>query len=97
MSQKTPREIEELRQRIMRYPEKTLSQGEFDKLPRNVDREFLNFSPIGSWFVFDPIPEIPNIQIVGQIVTGDDLFAEQWGAGLSVPIRGINRYRIIIQ
>jgi hypothetical protein len=97
MPQKTHQEIEGLRRKILRYPEKTLTQSEFDKLPRNVDREFLNFSPIGSWFVYKPIPEIPDIQIVGQIVKGDDLFAEQWGAGLSVPKRGINRYRIIIQ
>jgi hypothetical protein len=35
-----------------------------------------------------------DLHVVGQVVKGDDLFCDQWGAGLVVPDRGVNRYLV---
>lgn len=87
-----------MRRKIMRYPEQNLTQEEFDNLPQNVDGDFLNFNQIGSWFVCKPNPEIPEVIVIGQIVKGEDIFVDQYGGGiLSIPRRGINRYRAIIK
>lgn len=74
------------------YPIKEMTYEEFNQLPRDVGTEFLQTCPIGTWFVCRPEVNM----VVGQIVKGDDLFCSQWGAGLSVPERGINRYSVTI-
>jgi hypothetical protein len=80
---------------IQRYHLLQMSRAEFDRLAQGKDLD-LNTCPMGTLFVCKPFELLPNIIIVGQIVRGLDMFADQWGAGLSVPERGINRFRVEI-
>jgi len=83
--------------KIMGYPIKKFTQEEFSGLPggekNRLPPDFLKICPIGTWFVCRQ-NNFTDIVVVGQVVKGNDLFCDQWGAGLSVPERGINRYRL---
>ena len=72
-----------------------MSRAEFDHLAQGKDLD-LNTCPLGTTFVCKPFELLPGIVVVGQVVRGVDMFADQWGAGLSVPERGINRFRVEI-
>jgi len=80
--------------RISRYPIKEMTEQEFANFPRgdSVTREFLEKCPLNTWFICRKNEFVPDVVILGQVVKGDDLFCDQWGAGLAVPERGINRY-----
>jgi hypothetical protein len=82
-------------ERVSRYPLKQMSRTEIDKLPKGKDLD-LKGCPIGTWFACSSSPLIPDVTVIGQTVAGLDMIAEQWGAGLSIPERGINRYRVQI-
>lgn len=59
---------------------------EFDKIPPAPPGTEHRFTPLGSRFRNDR---------EGSIIvtcTGNDMFADQWGAGLSVPDRGLRYY-----
>jgi len=73
------------------YPIIQLTQSEYAQIPRAEDlpRGFLNTCPIGTLFRCRG-----SNKIIGQLVKGDDALGEQYGAGLSVPERFVNRYRI---
>lgn len=88
----------EIRERIKRYPIKKLVQEEFNKIPNagSLPDGFWKDCSIGFWFVCLPSILVPNTIVIGQVVSGGDLIAEQWGAGLSIPNRGFNRYRVKI-
>ena len=88
----TEEEEMELKKQIATYPVKQMTQSEFDSLPQAVDLDFRKACPIGTWF---PCRSRTKLRVVGQIVLGDDLCADQWG-GLTVPERGVNRYRLEI-
>lgn len=81
----------EMRQRILRLPSKSFSPSELSALPKGSDVDFVT-CPIGVMFICVPMPLLPDIIVIGQVVKGNDMFADQWGAGLSIPERGINRY-----
>lgn len=85
----------EFRVKFSRYPVREFSRPDFDQLPKNVGTEFLKTCPLGTWFLCKPVEGV-EIIVVGQVVKGDDLLCDQWGAGLSVPERGINRYQVKI-
>lgn len=89
---------EERRARVMRYPVRYFTQAAFDSLPKAAEQPlgFLQTVEIGTYFVCRPSSELPDAVIVGQVVKSEDVLAEQWGAGLAVPDRGINRYRVVI-
>jgi hypothetical protein len=78
---------------IRRYPIKVMCKEEVAELPRNVSTDFLKTCPLGTWFISADSNLIPGVTVVCQVVKGDDMFAENW-AGLCVPERGINRYRL---
>jgi hypothetical protein len=85
------------RKRILSYPIKRMTQEEVDRLPRDVEVDFFRTCPIGSLFLCSSkTPELEDLVVVGQVVKGDDMFADQWGGGLCVPDRGVNRYRLEI-
>lgn len=82
--------------RIMLLPVKRMTQIEVETLPganEPLPDGFLETCPIGTWFMCRQQHELPLV--VGQIVIGDDLLCDQWGAGLCLPERGVNRYRLI--
>lgn len=85
--------ISDLRRKIAHYPRKIMTFEEFENLPRNVSSEFLRTCPLGTMFVCDNSDTL-DLHVVGQVVKGDDLFCDQWGAGLVVPDRGVNRYLV---
>ena len=90
---------EEQAARIRNFPEKHLTQEEFDQLPngRKFESNFLETCPIGTWFKCHPSDICPDIIVIGQVVKGGNMLCDQWGAGLCIPERGINRYRAIIK
>lgn len=94
INEKSPEELAKMTRRIKRYPVKKLTRKEFNKLPKNVDTEFLKTCPIGTWFVCKPMSEIPDLVVIGRVVKGEDMFVEQFGAGLfcGPREREINRY-----
>lgn len=79
--------------RVRSYPVRHLSQAELARLPKGAGLN-LYTCPLGTCFVCAPHPHLPReIVVVGEVVAGDQLLCDQWGAGLSLPDRGINRYR----
>ena len=99
---KTWGEISEERRRIEKYPIIEFTQDEFNKIPKSdsFTIEWLRKeSFIGFRFICKPSEASllkPEIIAMGEVVKGDDLVCEQWGAGLSVPAKGINRYQVRI-
>ena len=93
MAERAKERIEEL---FGKYPRKEITESELKALPRPDSKEFLYTCPFGTWFVCRPHPEFPQVVIIGQVVAGKDLDVYQWGSGLSIPERGINRYRAVI-
>ncbi len=89
------KKVRERRQReqILRFPEKIMSADELGRLQKGSDVD-LNTCPLDTWFICKLSDLVPDLVVVGQVVEGDKMIAEQWGAGLSVPPRGINRYRL---
>lgn len=76
-----------------RFPTMRFSQEAYNELPRGVDFPPGYLETVDIGFLFKTTGDE---MIIGQVVKGEDLIAEQWGAGLSVPKRGINRYRAVI-
>ena len=84
--------------KYLSYPVKEMTREQFNNLPKgeNMGTWYPATCLLGSWFVFNEIPFLPSDKIVvGQVVSGINLLADQW-AGLSIPERGINRYRLVI-
>ncbi len=80
---------------IMHFPIKELTVDEFNAIPKGKDVD-LKTCKLGTWFVCTKFEPLPDVIVVGQVVTGYDLIADQWGAGTSIPERGISRYRVEI-
>ncbi len=76
---------------IRKFPEKQMTAADFALLKRGRDID-LHTCPIGTWFVCKPSEHLPDITVVGQVVEPEKMFENQWGAGMSLPLRGINRY-----
>lgn len=73
-----------------------MSKEDFETLPKAeaATRDFLAACPLDTWFISSQSELVPGIIVVGQVVKGDDLIGSQYGAGLCVPERGINRYQL---
>ncbi|MDD5165628.1 MAG: hypothetical protein PHG25_03820 [Candidatus Pacebacteria bacterium] len=85
--------LEDQARRIRKFPIREMSATEFDQLVREKPVD-LKTCPLGTWFVCTPFELTPDVTVVGQVVTGLEMIANQWGAGMSVPERGVNRYRV---
>jgi len=85
----------DLKARVQKYPVVEITKQELENIPKAQDLEegFLKEANIGFQFICRNSLGIDEI-ILGHVVKGDDLFCDQWGAGLSVPAKGINRYRV---
>lgn len=80
------------KQSILRFSEKEMTKEYLAALPKGETLD-LYTCPIGTWFVCKPFPLLPDVIVVGQVVKGGDALCSQYGAGLSVPDRFVNRYR----
>ncbi len=87
------RKTREVRAGIDRFPLRTLTREEFGTLPKGSELD-LKTCPLGTWFVCAPFPPALEVIVLGHVVSPGDMICEQWGAGLSLPERGINRYRL---
>ena len=83
---------------IRAFPVRSLTREEFAKIitADQLPEGYLKTCPIGTWFVCRPNNDVSEVTVVGQVVEGNDLICDQWGSGLGVPARGINRYRVEI-
>jgi len=72
------------------YPIMQMTRAQYDGIPcaENMPIDFLETCAIGTKFRCRGSSEI-----IGQVVKGDDAFCSQYGAGLSVPARFVNRHR----
>lgn len=93
-AEKRKRDVEAA-ERVWRFPVKQMSQAELDQLAQGKDID-LKTCPLGTFFVCRPSELLPGVIVVGQIVRGLDMFCDQWGSGMFVPERGINRFRVEI-
>jgi len=87
------------REKYASYPVKEMTRVQFGQLlaEENLGIGYLALCPIGTWFVCAGNPLLSGDKIVvGQVVNGTDLSADQLVAGLSVPERGVNKYRLAI-
>ncbi len=88
-------QIQAKREKLLSYPAWRMTQAEFDKIPHAEDLPdgFLTSYQFGFQFVCRRQDDDPDdIIVVGEIVRGEE--GIQWGAGLAVPERLINRYRV---
>ena len=79
--------------KVKAFPKKVMTSKEFACLPMGRDINLEN-CPLGTWFVCTPLEGFSGV-VLGQVVKGLDLFANQWGH-LCPPSRGINRYLLEI-
>ena len=103
MSRRSREEAIDRRERIEKirdYQLVELTQKEFDKLPKAGDFivEWLrNEAPIGFEFICRRADWIPDdLVVLGHLVKGKEAICEQYGSGLSVPEKFVNRYRVKI-
>ena len=72
----------------------TLSQTEYDELPdgKDMGEDDWKYVPMGHRFKSkeDPL-------IVIEVCKGMDMYVDQWGAGTSVPERGLRWYMAVIE
>lgn len=75
------------------FPVVEMSKDVFEKLTVPENATALKFMPVGT--VIRCVDKgIPSPTVIGQIVSGEDAIASQWGAGLSLPERFLNRYEV---
>ncbi len=80
------------------YPFMELTPEQFDRIPKAevLSKDFLKYEDIGFKFRCKGSTSVENT-VIGEIVRGRDVIAEQFGAGmLDVPERFVNRYRVKI-
>ncbi len=84
---------------IFKFPVIGMTNEELAKIPNSdtISNHFLQTCPFGTKFICRKNRFHPDAIVIGKVVKGEDLFCAQWGAGLSVPDRGINRYRVEIE
>ena len=77
------------------YPILELTPEEYDSIPRAEDRpkDFVKHCPIGTKFRCMGSTTFEDT-VIGIVVEGKDALINQYGAGLSVPERFINRYKV---
>jgi hypothetical protein len=77
------------------YPVVEMTRDSLEKLAVPASAEALKYMPFGS-VVRCVDKGMPSPSVVGQIVKGEDAIAAQWGAGLSLPERFLNRYEVTV-
>jgi hypothetical protein len=84
------------REVISRYPVVHFTPEEYDALPCAADLppDFKDTCPLGFQFAFANPDEARDMRIIGEIVAGEDLLANQKSTDL--PKRGCNKYRVVI-
>jgi hypothetical protein len=85
----------EVAAKIQKYPICHMNVKTFCSLPRGKEID-LEHCPLGTWFMCTSYEALPDMKVVGQVVEGKEMLCDQWGSGLSVPERGINRYRLVM-
>jgi hypothetical protein len=75
------------------YPVVEMSRDVFEKLAVPPSAETLKFMPFGS-VIRCADKGVPSPTIIGQLVKGEEAITSQWGAGLSLPERFLNRYEV---
>ncbi len=75
------------------YPEVEMSVNQLNELQIPVQGIDLNAVPIGFQFRCCPSRHTSEI-VIGTVVKGEDAFVAQWGSGLSVPDRFVNRFKV---
>lgn len=95
----SPEERENRREKelvIRNYPVKRMTRKEFEELAsQNTDGDFLETCPLGTWIVCEKSGLAPEVTVVGQVMGANKLLDSQYGgAMLSLPRRGLNRYRL---
>ena len=84
---------------IVKYPIVELTQKEFDELPKSgsFGIDWLrNEAPFDFKFICKPSELVPDVVVMGHLVKGMEAICEQYGAGLCVPKKFINRYSVKI-
>lgn len=96
LAERKEKKIEDLRRvrsQIETYPYERMTAVDFAAVKRQIDID-LHTCPLGTWFVYPPHPAFPDVVVLGQVVDSLHMIAKQWGSGLSLPPRGVNRYRL---
>ncbi len=75
------------------YPVVEMPRDVFEKLEVPPSAEALKYMPFGS-VIRCADKGAPSPTIIGQLVKGEEAIAAQWGAGLSLPERFLNRYEV---
>lgn len=92
--------IPETLAKIRRLPVIKLTKAEFDKTPKagSFTKKWLQKeAPFGFKFICRPFPECPkDLIVLGHLVKGVEAIASQYGAGLFVPEKFVNQYRVVI-
>jgi len=72
------------------YPVMQIKRAQYDKIPRAEDlpEGFLETCEFGFLFRCRG-----SNNIIGKLVNGNDAIGDQYGTGLSIPKRFVNRYR----
>jgi len=97
-SSETPVEIPPVRKTdTSRYPVMQLTRQQYDEIPRAEDMSegFLETCEFGTRFRCRGSTSVEDT-VIGILVKGDDALCDQYGAGLAVPERFVNRYRVSI-
>lgn len=81
----------------MRLPEAVLTYEQFKKIGRaeDFDKDFLKYCPMGTVFICSGSTGLEDA-VIGVVVKGLEALADQWGAGLCIPDRFVNRYRPVV-
>jgi hypothetical protein len=75
------------------FPVVEMSKHVFENLTIPANSTELKYMPFGT-VIRCVDKEVPSPTVIGQIVKGEEAIASQWGAGLSLPERFLNRYEV---
>ena len=79
----------------MTFPKEIKAKFFLENEKNGVFQSSLHFCGFGTFFRCKGSSTIEKA-VIGQLVRGEDALCSQYGAGLSVPERFVNRYRIRI-
>lgn len=85
--------VTEKRGPLFGYPVVEMTRDSLEKLAVPTSAGALKYMPFGT-VVRCVDKGVPSPSVIGQIVKGEEAIAAQWGAGLSLPERFLNRYEV---
>ena len=70
-----------------------ITEDDWKKLPsaKDISNEDLKFVDFGYQF-----RSKDDALVIGEVCKGEDMFCDQWGAGLSVPPRGVRWFKAVV-